>query len=83
MLPCSLQLAPAPAPALTARAFAAQIHNNLGGKGGPHEDEMNQPEEIRYANLMRIDEEPAEAFSRTLRVSCGRMYEAYGTSLAS
>ena len=44
---------------------------------------MNQPEEIRYANLMRIDEEPAEAFSRTLRVSCERMYEAYGASFVT
>ena len=82
VLPCSLQLAPLRA-ALTARAFAAQIHNNLGGKGGPHNDETNQPEEIRYANLMRIDEDPAEAFSRTLRVSCERMYEAYGASFVT
>jgi hypothetical protein len=59
------------------------IHNNLGGKGGPYEDEENQPEEIRYANLMRIDEEPAEAFSRTLRVSCERMYDAYGASFVT
>ena len=46
-------------------------------------DEENQPEEIRYANLMRIDEEPAEAFSRTLRVSCERMYDAYGASFVT
>ena len=32
---------------------------------------------------MRIDEEPAEAFSRTLRVSCERMYEAYGASFVT
>ena len=32
---------------------------------------------------MRIDEEPAEAFSRTLRVSCERMYDAYGASFVT